>query len=545
MKTLPPSLILHFAAITATSTSLLTLGHAASLSNDENAGDDYDGNVVVHSMNDLSFDENNKLSTHYVLYPQEACKDHPVNFFKAPHYGFEFRPVAGEAQAKVFPDIATNNNNNNCPVACVERGVDRSVAHAVMPHKRYNDSNDENAQDFRHWFENNCQRAEVCIMNYHSQTSPIHILWSSSETNSQPAPLLQVGYGERQTRCFTSFIGHTLHAHEGDRNPDNNSTEKIGHFRVEHITVRAFGVSPPSGDAARHNFDVEIERTLHHEWSRHQRVTRTFSPLGFRKGRLPADVFASMGAFYYNNRHNKVREEWKGKGVFVNWWETDCSFIQIPWAIKAIWQDRLRLLVEAWAGVSVEQTDMYGLRQYEAGARLLTHVDREATHAVSLIVNVAQGNLTEPWPVEVQDHMDRLHEVVMTPGDVVYYESAKCLHGRNRPLTGPNAYYVNLFTHYRPVGDPDWFTKENIPGTPEPVMQVEGECRLAKMGTTALPQGQLGLVEAVKCDDARLGPYVSPSLFTATGGDDLIDWWRKTAPPAEAGAADGGMKDEL
>ena len=57
-------------------------------------------------------------------------------------------------------------------------------------------------------------------------------------------------------------------------------------------------------------------------------------------------------------------------------------------------------MVEAWAGVPVEQTVMYGLRQYTTGARLLTHVDRISTHAVSLIVNIAQGNLTEPWPVE-------------------------------------------------------------------------------------------------------------------------------------------------
>ena len=162
-------------------------------------------------------------------------------------------------------------------------------------------------------------------------------------------------------------------------------------------------------------------RTLHNEWRRHNRVTRTFSELGFKKGRLPDDLFASMGAFYYNNRHNKVNEEWKGKGVFVNWWETDCSFIQIPWEQKGRWQERLRVLVEAWAGVPIEQTDMYGLRRYEHGARLLTHVDREATHAVSLIVNIAQGNLTEPWPVEVFDHGDRLHEVIMEPGDIVYY----------------------------------------------------------------------------------------------------------------------------
>jgi hypothetical protein len=247
-------------------------------------------------------------------------------------------------------------------------------------------------------------------------------------------------------------------------------------------------------------------------------------------GRLPDDVFASMSSFYYNNRFHKSNEEWGGRGVFVNWWETDCSFIQIPWQIKTLWQDRLRELVEVWAGVPVEQTDMYGMRQYEQGARLLTHVDREATHAVSLIVNIAQGNLTEPWPVEVHDHYDRLHELIMQPGDVVYYESAKCLHGRNRPLTGPNAYYTNLFTHYRPIADDVWYTKPNHVGTPEPLLEAEGSCRLDFIGTTDAGKQNLGLVQSVVCDDKRLGPYISPSLFTASSGDDLIDWWQKTTP---------------
>ena len=196
---------------------------------------------------------------------------------------------------------------------------------------------------------------------------------------------------------------------------------------IAYATTIALGESPPSDDSTQHNFDTEIQSTLHNEWTRHKRVTRTFSPLGFQKGRLPADIFASMSAFYYNNRLYKVREEWGGKGLFVNWWEAQCSFIQIPWELKRIWQGRLRELVQAWAGVPVEQTDMYGLRQYEQGARLLTHVDREATHAVSLIVNVAQGNLTEPWPVEVQDHADRLHEVIMEPGVLLLLLLLLCL----------------------------------------------------------------------------------------------------------------------
>ena len=74
-------------------------------------------------------------------------------------------------------------------------------------------------------------------------------------------------------------------------------------------------------------------------------------------------------------------------------------------------------------------------------------MDREATHAVSLIVNIAQEGVQAPWPVEIYDHGDRLHEVPMDPGDIVYYESARCLHARMNPLQG--GVYVNLFAHYR------------------------------------------------------------------------------------------------
>ena len=66
--------------------------------------------------------------------------------------------------------------------------------------------------------------------------------------------------------------------------------------------------------------------------------------------------------------------------------------------------------------------------------------------------------------------MDRLHEVEMNEGDIVYYESARCLHGRMQPLKG--GFYVNMFSHYRPVGDPQWFTRENPEGTPQHLLEV-------------------------------------------------------------------------
>jgi hypothetical protein len=170
----------------------------------------------------------------------------------------------------------------------------------------------------------------------------------------------------------------------------------------------------------------------------------------------------------------------------------------------------LQGLIEDWIGEPVEPTSLYGMRRYQEGARLLTHVDREHTHAASLIINIAQGGIREPWKIEVYDHAYRLHEVEMVPGDIVYYESARCLHGRTKALNG--SYYVNLFSHYRPLNDGDhWFLKKNPEGAPVPVMDI-GDCSVEN--------------NAVHCT----GPYdvsqtLSPILQTLHGPEDLYNYW--------------------
>ena len=58
--------------------------------------------------------------------------------------------------------------------------------------------------------------------------------------------------------------------------------------------------------------------------------------------------------------------------------------------------------VSSWSGgVELEPTALYGLRVYTDGAVLVPHVDREETHALSLVLNVDQGSIREPWALEV------------------------------------------------------------------------------------------------------------------------------------------------
>jgi len=472
--------------------------------------------IVNSFTDDMIFDDNDRLLKHAMVYVDSpACTREEVPQMRHAHH--DSFALEGAARDKVFPTKLTEDEDY-CQFACIERGVDRSLVGDIMPTKIFDPTTAEET-DARRWFEHTCNKVEICFINYHDRENTISTHWVNFEGKAQPH-LKDIEYGERGTKCFISFMGHKFEVWDKD---DNFLTK----FEVGFVGVKAFGTSPPNEHKdPNYTVEDEIKTTLKHEWTRHNRVTRTFSPLGFKLGRLPPDVFASMGAFYYNNRNNVVHEEWGGKGVFVNWWETDVKFVQIPWTLKNVWQIRLLTLVEEWAGVPVEQTVMYGLRQYTEGARLLTHVDRHETHAVSLIVNVAQGNLTQPWPVEVQDHQDRLHEVIMEPGDIVYYESAKCLHARNRPMVGPNAYYVNLFTHYKPVTDLEWWHQPNHEGTPEAVLEMEGECKLVK--STSDP-GIGGLYTSVQCEDERLGSHLSPSLFKASNADDMIQWWTETA----------------
>jgi hypothetical protein len=518
-------------------------------------------NIIVHSIPDqLPYDENGKLTTHTLVYPANG----PIGCRPSSNlYGFQVIGLTGKALQEVFPTedkmttttttttttmVADTDIYTTCRAACLERGTDRSVAHAVLPHKYYDSSRNG---EFDQWFAESCSKLEACFINYYDQDHPIQSFWIppghhhhhyGSEEESKEEHLV-IDYGDANTQCFSSYLGHLFQI-------EDSQGTLLQQVVMEYSLVLAIGESPPSGDHDTYSTrtPTELEATiaggLSWEWQKHHWVQRTFSPLGFAKGRLPDAVFASMGAFYYNNRHHKVREEWTGKGLFVNWWETDVFVISIPHLLKQVWQIELLPLVEAWAGVPLEQTAMYGFRQYEPGARLLTHVDRVMTHAVSLIVNVAQGGLsvTEPWPVEILDHADRLHEIYMEPGDIVYYESAKNLHGRNQPLQGGpagpsnkdnSAYYVNLFTHYRPVGgDESWYLQPNPPGTPEPLLRenVVGNCRVPEVSVTEktpISRPSLGLVE---CDDPRLGSFLSPTLFTAQSGDDLLEWWRQTSP---------------
>jgi len=229
-------------------------------------------------------------------------------------------------------------------------------------------------------------------------------------------------------------------------------------------------------------------------------VKRTFSRLGFGMGHLPNELFLSVYTYWYNSAKRRQQEVMDWSNIVTNSREQPSYMYFMPCKLRDRVTNLLLEMVSSWVNseiseanmegeahgpmqsLTLEMTSLYGIREYAHGARLVQHVDRVKTHACSVIVQVGQVGMLEPWPLEIYDHAGRMHEVSMAPGDILYYESARNIHSRVRPMMGSQ--FANIFAHYRPLrpdattgkleaGDEEWYMRDNVPGTAKAITREE------------------------------------------------------------------------
>jgi len=107
----------------------------------------------------------------------------------------------------------------------------------------------------------------------------------------------------------------------------------------------------------------------------------------------------------------------------------------------------LKLMMEDWCGEELIPTFVYGIRAYKRGAVLKCHQDRSETHIISAIINVDQKADVD-WPLSIDDNYYRHHEVILKPGEIIFYEGGRLSHGRPTPLEGD--FFANIFCHFKP-----------------------------------------------------------------------------------------------
>ena len=182
-----------------------------------------------------------------------------------------------------------------------------------------------------------------------------------------------------------------------------------------------------------------------------------FTETGYKIVKVPEDAWKLILESYEILKDKKAPEVFPGKETIIRGNENSSdllSFDHLPEQRRRL-HLMLQPLHEEWSKQELEPSYIYGIRSYNQASDLVMHRDRIATHIISSIICVDK-DLTcgcknkkygDDWGLQIIDHNGQEQTVYLEPGEMVLYESAKCLHGRKEKFQGK--YYRNFFVHYK------------------------------------------------------------------------------------------------
>ena len=461
----------------------------------------------IHSIEELPMDSYNHLASNWLLHTGGQCGDALETVWRE---GFEFRTfdlITSELARDTF-----NLSYSNCAAICLDRGTPMSYLIFPLENKVLTINEDAVSIDHVREWVTSCQRTHLGILNYQKSKNPIDIYWLNKwhESGSIWEYSQSIHYGQNSTLrviFLDCFLGYRFNAF------DSVTSDFIATFTVEHNGIWKIGTRDIQYDYQHAEEDILNTFSYHLELS--DNVKLTFTELGFSKSRVPADIMGSMLTYYYNVKDDCFLQDYGAAFVL---YDNDPLLCPVPWEVQEPWLDRLIVMEEQWLGgrMKLAMSPIHGIRIYEEGFRFKAHADELN---VGMIINFDQVDMREPWMLHIYDHAHRLHEIDMQPGDLVFFESKRCLHGRMKALQGKS--YTSLFIHFIPEDEDnvDW-TKPD-PEAPLPLLDLQGKCYEVENGTT-------------HCDTPVVLPTLSPSGNVVKSGQDLLDYWNSLASEKES-----------
>jgi hypothetical protein len=258
-----------------------------------------DNSNVVTSFAQFPHDENNHLASHILAYPAaEPCKSLIEAQLATQSELYMHHPFAvdGDVASALFPDYKPSSPAStltDCPLVCLDRGIDAHLVPHPMPQKYFNPNSNEESHHSLHDFisSNSCGKVEIAVINYTPHL--LDFYWVDTNNNKE-VYLYQLERKEANTRFIHTFLSHRFIA----KHPD--TAEILMDITVEFAGT--FGIGNHENPKRQRDVREQVRSTMDGEWTKKQMVKRTFSKLGFDKGRLPNDLYGSMRSFYYNNR---------------------------------------------------------------------------------------------------------------------------------------------------------------------------------------------------------------------------------------------------
>ncbi len=181
---------------------------------------------------------------------------------------------------------------------------------------------------------------------------------------------------------------------------------------------------------------------------------RKFFKKGYAKLEVPPPYFNSIQEVYNEVKNSFVDEydpsDKLGLGVYISSNQhkiaSEISFFSET--DQASLLSGIQEFVEDEVQAEIRPTFCYGFRSYKRGSVFKLHRDRLQTHIISVTICIDQ-DIEKPWSLDIKNHQGKIEKVILDPGQMCIYESARLEHGRLERLKGN--FYRTLFLHYVPV----------------------------------------------------------------------------------------------
>lgn len=164
---------------------------------------------------------------------------------------------------------------------------------------------------------------------------------------------------------------------------------------------------------------------------------------GFFKRRIPIDIYNSILDLYKLYKQYIPLKKESNSEPRASWAFT--KFLNLaeraPQLSKNLNRDLLNYINNEMK-IEFVNSQLYGFRIYLDKSRIKMHRDRPDLH-VGAILQIDQWG--SEWPLDIEDHNGVKHEVVLSPGEMIVYESSRISHGRLKEFEG--VYYTNLLFH--------------------------------------------------------------------------------------------------
>ena len=192
------------------------------------------------------------------------------------------------------------------------------------------------------------------------------------------------------------------------------------------------------------NFSVPNEICEHH-------FLPVFHPVGFEKVHMKLDCVDAVKQWMLAADETQWADEvitseiQSGMKFKTKHLTLDSAPVDLLNDLRGTFNDILTKWIEYKA--PLVHTATYGIRKYLRGSHLANHYDRQNTHVISAIIHLDDVS-DKPWNLYIEDHHFRGHNVTMEYGDILFYESTTCLHGRPVPFEGDS--HCNMYIHFKP-----------------------------------------------------------------------------------------------